>query len=107
MRNFVYAMVYITTSGREESEKIANILLEEKLAGCINIIPSIKSIYLWQGEIEADSESILIAKTKLERIDDIIKKVKEIHSYDIPCILAIPVIQGSMGYLEWLESEIG
>ena len=103
----MYAMVYITTSGIEESERIANILLEEKLAGCTNIIPSITSIYLWKGEIEADSESIIIAKTKLDRIEDIIKRVKEIHSYDIPCILAIPVIQGSMDYLEWLESEIG
>lgn len=103
----MYAIVYITTSGMDESEKIANVLVEEKLAGCTNIIPSIKSIYLWKGDIESDSESIVMAKTRVSNVESIIKRVKEIHSYDIPCILAIPIIEGSKDYLEWLESEIG
>lgn len=103
----MYSLVYITTSGMEESEKIANVLVEEKLAGCTNIIPSIKSIYLWKGEIESDFESIIIVKTKVSNVENIIKRVKEIHSYDIPCILAIPIIEGSKDYLEWLECEIG
>jgi len=103
----MYAIVYITTSGMEESEKIANFLVKEKLAGCTNIIPSIKSIYLWKGDIESDSESIVMAKTKINNVESIIKRVKEIHCYDIPCILAIPIIEGSKDYLEWLENEIG
>ena len=90
----MYAFVYITTSGEEESKKIGKTLVEEKLAACVNIIPSIESIYLWKGEIEADEESLLIAKTKVETIDKIIKKVKEIHSYETPAILAIPIIAG-------------
>ncbi|MBM4241735.1 MAG: divalent-cation tolerance protein CutA [Euryarchaeota archaeon] len=103
----MYALVYITTSGEEESKKIADRLVREKLAGCVNIVPAIESIYLWKGEIDNDSESLLIAKTKVDNLNNIIKRVKEIHSYDIPCILAIPVIHGSKDYLEWLESEIG
>ncbi len=102
----MYALVYITTSGKEESKRIANILVGEKLAACINIIASIESIYLWKGEIEDEMESLLIAKTKVDNIDKIIKKVKEIHSYETPAILAIPVIEGSKDYLDYLDSEI-
>ena len=102
----MYALVYITTSSKEESEKIANKLVEGKLAACINIVPYIESIYLWKGEIEEDEESLLIAKTKAKNIDKIIKKVKEIHSYETPAILAIPIIEGSKDYLDYLDSEL-
>lgn len=102
----MYAFVYITTSSNEESKKIGKKLVEEKLVACVNIIPSIESIYLWKGEIEADEESLLIAKTKAETIDKIIKRVKEIHSYETPAILAIPIIEGSKDYLDYLDSEM-
>ncbi|MGF7117504.1 divalent-cation tolerance protein CutA [Methanobacterium oryzae] len=102
----MYALVYITTSSKEESKKIANKLVEEKLAACINIISSIESIYLWKGKIEDDKESLLIAKTKVNTIDMIIKRVKEIHSYETPAILAIPIIEGSKDYLNYLDSEL-
>lgn len=102
----MYALVYITTSGENESKKVGNVLVEEKLAACVNIISSIESIYLWKGEIEDDQESLLIAKTKVSNIDKIIKKVKEIHSYETPAILAIPIIEGSKDYLDYLDSEI-
>ena len=90
----------------EESEKIAQKLVDERLVACTNILPSIKSIYRWEGELEEDSESLLIAKTDTSKIDKIIERVKSIHSYDIPCILAIPIIKGSDDYLAWLDSEI-
>lgn len=102
----MYALVYITTSSKEESKNIANKLVEEKLAACINIISSIESIYLWKGKIEEDKESLLIAKTKVNNIDMIIKRVKEIHSYETPAILAIPIIEGSKDYLNYLDSEL-
>ncbi len=102
----MYAFVYITTSSKEESKKIGKKLVEEKLVACVNIIPSIESIYLWKGKIEADEESLLIAKTKAEKIDKIIKMVKEIHSYETPAILAIPIIEGSKDYLDYLDSEM-
>lgn len=102
----MYAFVYITTSGKEESKYIGKTLVEENLSACVNIVPSIESIYLWKGEIEEDNESLLIAKTKRDNIDKIIKRVKEIHSYDTPAILAIPIIEGSKDYLDYLEREL-
>jgi periplasmic divalent cation tolerance protein len=102
----MYALIYITTSGKEESKNIGKALVREKLAACVNIIPSIESIYLWKGQIEDDKESLLIAKTKAKNIDKIIKKVKEIHSYETPAILAIPIIDGSKDYLDYLDSEM-
>lgn len=102
----MYALVYITTSGEEESKEIGRTIVEERLAGCVNIIPTIKSLYWWKGEIEDDNESILIVKTKVSNIENIIKKVKEIHSYENPAILAIPIIKGSKTYLDYLDGEI-
>ena len=102
----MYALVYITTSGAEESKKIGRIIVEERLAGCVNIISTIESLYWWKGEIEEDKESVLIAKTKVSNIENIIKRVKEIHSYENPAILAIPIIEGSRDYLDYLDDEI-
>lgn len=102
----MYALVYITTSGAEESRKIGRIIVKERLAGCINIVPVIESLYWWKGEIEEDSESVLIVKTKASSVENIIKRVKEIHSYKNPAILAIPIINGSKDYLDYLDNEI-
>ena len=102
----MYALVYITTSGEEESKKIGKTIVEERLAGCVNIISTIESLYWWKGEIESDKESVLIAKTKVSNIENIIKRVKEIHSYENPAILAIPIINGSKDYLDYLDAEI-
>ncbi len=102
----MYAFVYITTSGIDESKMIAEELVKEKLAACVNIVPLIESIYLWKGEIEEDKESLIIAKTREEYIDKIIKRVKEIHSYETPAILAIPIIRGSEDYLDYLDKEL-
>ena len=102
----MHALVYITTSGEEESKKIGRTIVEERLAGCVNIISTIESLYWWKGEIEEDNESVLIAKTKVSNIGNIIKRVKEIHSYENPAILAIPIINGSKEYLDYLDAEI-
>ncbi len=102
----MYSIVYVTTSKDLESKKIAKKLLEEKLAACINILPSITSIYLWKGEIEENSESIMIIKTKSELVERVIRFIEEIHSYEIPCILEIVVKTGSKNYLNWIESEL-
>jgi periplasmic divalent cation tolerance protein len=102
----MYSIIYITTSGVSESKKIAAKLLEEKLAACINIIPTIKSIYLWKHEIEEDTESIMMVKTKSVLVEQVIKMVEDIHSYEIPCILEITINNGSKNYLKWIESEL-
>ena len=100
------AIVYITTSNEEEALKIGNQIVKERLAACSNIISNMKSIYWWEGNLENDEEAILILKTVEEKVDEIIAKVKDIHSYDNPCIIAIPVIKASNSYLNWLKDEI-
>ena len=102
----MYSVVYITTSGVSESKKIAKTLLEEKLAACINIIPSIESMYLWEEKIEEDSESIMLVKTRSSLVNEVIKRVEYIHTYKTPCILEITVNNGSKKYLKWLETEL-
>lgn len=102
----MYSLIYITTSGEEESKKIAKILLEERIAACANIIPSMMSFYWWEGEIEEDNESILLLKTRSDKLDILIRRVKDIHSYDLPCILEISIQNGSEDYLQWLEDSL-
>jgi periplasmic divalent cation tolerance protein len=102
----MYSIVYITTSGISESKKIAEKLLEEKLACCVNIIPSVESMYLWKGKIEEDSESIMVVKTKSLHVEAVIKMVENLHSYETPCVLEITVNNGSNNYLKWMETEL-
>ncbi|MDR2966678.1 MAG: divalent-cation tolerance protein CutA [Methanobacteriaceae archaeon] len=100
------AIIYITTSNEEEAIKIGTHIVKERLAACSNIIKDMKSIYWWEDNLENDDEAILILKTIEEKVDEIIAKVKEIHSYDNPCIIALPVIKASNSYLNWLKDEI-
>ena len=102
----MYSIVYITTSGILESEEIAKKLLKAKLACCVNIIPSVKSMYLWKGKIEEDSESIMVVKTMSKLVEEVIKTVEYIHSYETPCILEITINKGSKDYLKWMETEL-
>jgi len=100
------AIIYITVSNEEEALKIGTHIVKERLAACSNIIKEMKSIYWWENKLENDEEAILILKTVEEKVDEIIAKVKEIHSYDNPCIIALPVIKASDSYLDWLNEEI-
>ncbi|MDI9614568.1 divalent-cation tolerance protein CutA [Methanothermobacter sp.] len=102
----MFTLIYITTSGQEESARIGRRLVEDRLAACVNIIPSIKSFYHWEGSLEEDEESVLIVKTTSELTQQIIKRVRELHSYDNPCIISIPITGGSRDYLEWLNDEV-
>jgi periplasmic divalent cation tolerance protein len=102
----MYSLIYITTSGEEESKKIARTLLEERTVACANIVPSMKSFYWWEGEIEEDTESILILKTRSDKFDTLVRRVKDIHSYETPCILEISIQNGSEDYLKWLEDSL-
>ena len=99
------SIIYSTTSGVEEARKIARKLVEEKLVACVNIIPKIESIYRWQGNIEEDSECVLLAKTTDKNIDKTIQRMKELHSYDVPDIIALPITKGLKEYLNWVEDE--
>jgi len=102
----MYSIIYITTSGIEEAKKIARILLKERLVACTNIIPQIESLYWWEGNIEEDQESLLLAKTGSDLVNKVIDRVEEIHSYETPCALEIQIKMGSENYLNWLDNAL-
>ncbi|MET1160837.1 MAG: divalent-cation tolerance protein CutA [Thermoprotei archaeon] len=101
-----WILILITTSTTEEARKIAHKLLEEKLVACVNIVEEVESMYWWKGKIEKSSESLLIIKSRIEKLNEVIKLVKEIHSYTVPEIIAIPIIAGYREYLNWIDESI-
>jgi len=101
-----YIVVFITTSNQKEANKIAKILVEKKLAACVNIISRINSIYRWQGKIEHSEESLLVVKTKQSLWQDLSKRIKKEHSYKTPEIIALPIIKGFEPYLNWIETSV-
>ncbi len=100
-------VVFITAANEDEAAKIARALVEARLAACVNIIKNIRSIYNWQGKIEDESEVLMIAKTQKSLLDTLSAKVKELHSYTVPEIIALPIIAGSEDYLKWLRESTG
>ena len=97
--------IYSTTGNIEEAKKIARVLVEEKLVACVNIIPKIDSIYRWKNKIEEDSECIIIAKTIDGNLNQVVQKINKLHSYDLPDIIAIPIVGGLEKHLEYIEEE--
>ncbi len=100
-----FITVFITAPGEQEAGKIALKLVEEKLAGCVNIVNNIRSVYRWKGRIEDDHEVLMILKTRRELFERLKERVVELHSYDVPEIIALPVVAGSEEYLKWLGEE--
>ncbi len=98
-------LVYITTPTIEEAEIIGGHLVSRKLVACVNIIDGMKSIYNWEGKVERASEVILIAKTKIALMSELIENVKALHSYTCPAIVALPIIDGSESFLNWIRNE--
>lgn len=104
MSNMSEAIVVLVTCGsEEEAAKIANSLVEERLAACVNMISPVRSIYRWEGKIWDEKEWMLIIKTQKKRFEELEKKVKSLHSYSVPEIIALPVVEGFASYLKWLE----
>ena len=100
-------VVFVTVSGEDEAVKIARALVEAKLAACANIINNVRSIYAWQGKVEDDSELLMVIKTRRGIFSDLEEAVRKLHSYDLPEIIALPIIDGSAEYLKWLNESTG
>ncbi len=98
-------VVLVTTNSEEEAKNIARMLVSEKLAACVNIFP-IHSIYRWQGEICEDGEWQLIIKTNLKLFPQLAERIKSLHSYQTPEIIALPLVDGSQSYIEWLQDSV-
>jgi len=98
-------VVYITANDRDEAVRIGRALVGEQLVACANVLDGATSIYRWQGAVEEDSEAIVFCKTRSDQLDRVIERVKELHSYDCPCVVSWPVGKGSEAYLDWVEAE--
>jgi len=96
-------IVLVACGSEEEAIKIAQSLIEERLAACVNLVSPVRSIYRWEGKICDEKEWILIIKTQKQRFEELEKKVKSLHSYSVPEIIGLPIIEGSSSYLDWLE----
>jgi len=101
-----YLVILVTTSSSEEAHKIANQLLNQRKAACVNIIPGVSSLFWWQGTLESASENLLVIKTKTSVLNEIVTLVTQIHSYDVPEIIALPIVGGNQDYMEWVGREV-
>jgi len=98
-------LVYMTASDKQEAEKVGQALIEARLAACVNVIDSMQSMFFWQGSVQKENEAVLIAKTKVGLVSELTRKVQSVHSYDCPCVIAVPVIDGNPEFLQWIQEE--
>jgi periplasmic divalent cation tolerance protein len=98
-------VVLVTTAG-DEAESLGRALVSERLAACVNVVPGVRSIYRWEGEVQADEEALLVIKTTEARLAALTARVQALHSYDLPEVLALPAVGGSAAYLGWVAGEV-
>ncbi len=98
-------VVFVTCGSEEEGLKIANALVEARLAACVNLISPIRSIYRWEGKIWDEKEWLLIIKTQKDKFEELERKVKALHSYSVPEIISLPIVEGSSAYLGWIREN--
>src|ERR1700674_3215764 len=98
-------VVLMTAASREEANQIAELLVSARLAACVQILPEIESVYRWQDEVKREKEILLLAKTVASRFDELESKVRALHSYETPEIIALPITTASEPYLKWLLDE--
>ncbi len=99
-------VVLMTAANREEANQIAEMLVSARLAACVQILPEIESVYRWQGEVKREKEILLLAKSVASRFAEVESKVRALHSYETPEIIAVPITDSSAPYLEWLIAEL-
>ncbi|MEM2329401.1 MAG: divalent-cation tolerance protein CutA [Candidatus Jordarchaeales archaeon] len=99
-------MVVFVTAKEDDAEKIALEIINKRLAACVNIVPSVASVYWWQGKIERDKESLLIIKSDEKVLEKLVDAVKKTHSYSLPEIIAMKVVGGSKEYIKWVEETL-
>ena len=99
-------VIFVTTSSEEEARKISGLLLGQRKAACVNVVPKVDSSFWWQGKLDSAQESLLIIKTRASLLPEIIALVKEVHSYEVPEVIALPIIGGNQDYLKWLDDEV-
>lgn len=105
MANASATLIYMTTGSMDEAKAIGAGLVERQLAACVNILPGMISQYRWQGAVRSDEETVLIAKTRTDLVDALTAHVLSVHSYDCPCVVAVPIQDGNPAFLQWIVDE--
>jgi periplasmic divalent cation tolerance protein len=99
-------VVLSTCGSAEEAARIARTLVEKKLAACVNVMPAVRSVYRWKGAVEDQEETLLVIKSSRGLFDQLRTEIEKLHSYEVPEVIAVPIVEGAEGYLEWLERAL-
>ncbi|MBI4561952.1 MAG: divalent-cation tolerance protein CutA [Candidatus Rokubacteria bacterium] len=100
-------VVLVTTPSVEEGQTIARSLVAERLAACVNVVPGVRSVFFWEGQLQEEAEALLVIKTRRERYEALQRRILELHAYSVPEVLALPVEAGAPAYLAWLGETVG
>jgi periplasmic divalent cation tolerance protein len=100
-------LVLTTVARAEDAERIAEALVQRRLAACVNVLPGVRSIYRWKGAVERDEERLLVVKTRGDRFDALRDAILALHPYEVPEVVAVPIEAGSPAYLRWLDESVG
>ncbi len=104
MRGYVVVLITIPV---EKGQELTDFIVENKLGACVNVVPEVSSVYWWKGKVEKDKEALLVVKTLASKFGQLVEKVKEVHPYTVPEIIALPIVAGNEDYLRWIEESIG
>ena len=99
-------VVLCTCASPEEADRLARALVDARLAACVSVVGGVRSIYRWKGEIESAEECLLAIKSSRAHFDSLREKIEELHSYEVPEVLALPIVDGAASYLEWLSGNL-
>ena len=106
LKNIKHIVIFITVSSDDEAHRITKLLLEQRKVACINIVSGVDSRFWWKGNIDSARESLLVIKTRASVFQKVMELVKTIHSYEVPEIIALPIIDGNSDYLKWIDAEV-
>ena len=101
-----YIVIFVTAKNKEEAEKISRLLVEERLIACANIVSPVSSFFHWVGNIEKAEECLIVMKSRRDLFAEIAEHVKRLHSYEVPEVLALPIVEGSKAYLDWMSNVL-
>ena len=99
------SLIYVTAGSADEAGRIAASLVEARLVACANLLPGVRSLYWWEGAVQQDDEVVLVLKTRSSLVPRVVRAVREAHSYDCPCVVALPIQDGNPAFLQWIMDE--
>ncbi len=100
-----HSLIYVTAPDRDAALAIARTLVEARLVACANVFEGATSLYWWEGRVHEEAEAVMVAKTRSDAVSAVVSKVKEIHSYSCPCVVALPIVAGNQEFLDWISAE--